>query len=144
MKKSITLVLALVCVLGLVGCATKNEIDTGALPPMLTINGVNYFASTMPIAELPDDYECLGEITEKEANDTGLLGCKYYANKYISSFDEFYLYQECGTPIDENTVDPSQRQWAYVKWVREEFDRTLNETMEETDTESSEEGIYKC
>lgn len=42
--------------------------------------------------------------------------------QYISSFDEFYLYQECGTPIDENTVDPSQRQWAYVKWVREGFD----------------------
>lgn len=39
MKKLITLVLVLVCVSGLVGCATKNEIDTGALPPMLTING---------------------------------------------------------------------------------------------------------
>lgn len=122
MKKYIAFVFALACVLGLFGCATKNETDAGALPPMLTINGENYFANTMPIAELPDNYECLGEITAKEANDTGLQGCKYYANKHISSFDVFYLYQECGTPIDENTVDSTQRQWAYVKWVREGFD----------------------
>ena len=28
-----------------------------------------------------------------------------YAVKEKDSFDDFYLYQECGTPIDENTVD---------------------------------------
>lgn len=123
MIKHIALVLTLVCVLSLFGCTTKSETDAGALPPMLTINGENYFANTMPIAELPDDYACLGEITTAEANDTGLEGCKYYANKYISSFDEFYVYQECGTPIDENTVDNTRRQWAYMKWVREGFDR---------------------
>lgn len=110
--------------LGLVACnQSKNETDAGALPPVLTMNGENYLARTMPIAELSDDFECMGEITADEANDTGLEGCKYYANKYISSFDEFYVYQECGTPIDENTVDSTQRQWAYVKWVREGFER---------------------
>lgn len=123
MKKHIALALALVCVLSLFGCTAKSKVDAGALPPMLTINGENFFANTMPIAELPEGYECLGLITVEEANDTGLEGCKYYANKYISSFDEFYVYQECGTPIDENTVDSIQRQWAYVKWVREGFDR---------------------
>lgn len=123
MKKYITFVLALVCMLTSFGCTSKNETDAGALPPMLTIHGENYFANTMPIDELPEGYECLGEITAEEANDTGLQGCKYYADKRISSFDEFYVYQECGTPIDEKTVDSAQRQWAYVKWVREGFDR---------------------
>lgn len=93
------------------------------LPLMLTINGENYIAEGMPISELPDDFEFMGEITAEEANYSGLDGCNYYANKYISSFDEFYVYQECGTPIDENTIDSTQRQWAYVKWVREGFER---------------------
>lgn len=136
MKKLITLVLAMVCVLGLAGCA-QQKATSGDLPPMLVMNNCNYIAREMPVNELPEDFECMGEITEKEANDTGLQGCQYYANKYISSFDEFYVYQECGTPIDENTLDPEQRQWAYVKWVREGFH------SEETDIESSEEVIVR-
>lgn len=124
MKRLIALILTWVCMLGLVACnQSKDEPTAGGLPPMLTMNGENYLAKTMPIAELPDDFECMGEITADEANDTGLEGCKYYANQYLSSFDEFYVYQECGTPIDENTVDSTQRQWAYVKWVREGFER---------------------
>lgn len=30
---------------------------------------------------------------------------------------DFYLYQECGTPISIDTVDNTQRQMAYVQWV---------------------------
>lgn len=82
-----------------------------------------FFANTMSIDELPEDYEYMGDLTDEEANDTGLAGCKYYANKYISSFDEFYVYQECGTPIGENAAENTQRQWSYVKWVREGFER---------------------
>ena len=39
-----------------------------------------------------------------------------YAIKELDSFPDFYLYQECGTPISEDTVDSSLRQWAYVQW----------------------------
>lgn len=123
MKRCMALILASLCILVLVACnQSSDETDAGALPPMLTMNGENYFAKTMPIAELPDNFEYMGEITSDEANDTGLEGCKYYANKYISSFDTFYVYQECGTPIDKNTLDNTQRQWAYVKWVRKGFE----------------------
>lgn len=127
MKRRFLCILLVMIILTLSGCGvtleSKNEKDAGALPPMITINGVNFFANTMPIAELPDDFEYMGEITAEETNDTGLQGCKYYTNKYINSFDEFYVYQECGTPISENQVDNTQRQWAYVKWVREGFER---------------------
>lgn len=127
MKRLVALVSTLVCVLGLVGCGatlkSKDEAVTGDLPPMLIIGGQYYLENTMPISDLSDDFECMGEITEEEANDTGLQGCKYYANKYLNSFDEFYVYQECGTPVDENTIDSTKRQWAYVKWVREGFER---------------------
>lgn len=123
MNRFLVLLFMLVCMLGLVACdQSRDEPDAGALLPMLTMNGENYFAKTMPIAELPDDFEYMGELTSDEANDTGLEGCKYYTNKYISSFDAFYVYQECGTPIDENTLDSTHCQWAYVKWVREGFE----------------------
>lgn len=136
MKKLIALVLTLTCVFGFVGCVQKKiETDSGALSPMLVKNNEHYIAREMPVSELPKDFEYMGEITEKEANGTGLQGCKYYANKYISSFDEFYVYQECGTPIDENTINPEQRQWAYVKWVREGFH------SEETGSEPSQKVI---
>lgn len=121
MKRQFLCILLTLITIVLVGCGVAT--DAGALPPMITINGVNFFANTMPIAELPDDFEYMGEITAEETNDTGLQGCKYYTNKYINSFDEFYVYQECGTPIGENQVDNTQRQWAYVKWVREGFER---------------------
>lgn len=127
MKKSFLCILLTMIILTLAGCGvvleSKDEKDSGALPPMITINEENFFANTMPIAELPEDFEYMGEITAEETNDIGLQGCKYYTNKYISSFDEFYVYQECGTPIGENQVDNTQRQWAYVKWVREGFER---------------------
>lgn len=125
MRRWMLMVLTVICIFGMSGCGKtadgKGDVASGDLPPMLVMGNCNYIAREMPVSELPENFECMGEITEQEANDTGLQGCKYYANKYISSFDEFYVYQECGTPIDENTVDPEQRQWAYVKWVREGF-----------------------
>ena len=33
-------------------------------------------------------------------------------------FADFYLYQECGTPVSEDTVDNTRLQWAYVRWER--------------------------
>lgn len=122
MKKLKISVIAFVCLFGLVGCVPKNkDVDSEATPQRLVMNNEYYVTSGIPVTELPENYEYMGEITEREANDTDLQGCKYYADKFISSFDEFYVYQECGTPIDENTVDPMQRQWAYMKWEREGF-----------------------
>lgn len=124
MKKRIAFFLILVCVLSLIGCSKiQNETDAGALPPTLIMNGENYYTNTIPVNELPDQFEYMGELTDQEANGTELQGCKYYANRYMNSFDEFYVYQECGTPVDEYQVDSTQRQWAYVKWVRVGFER---------------------
>lgn len=117
MKKLRAFVLMLALVPALVGCGNKPEADTGALPPMITINGYRYVASYMPVDELPNGYAYWGELSEEGANDTGLEGCKIYAVLGKKIFADFYLYQECGTPIDENTLDPEQRQWAYVHWV---------------------------
>lgn len=108
---------ALALALLLAGCGNRPEADTGALPPTITINGYQYVAQYMPVDELPGGYAYLGELSAEDANDTGLEGCKMYAVLEKNSFTDFYLYQECGTPIEENTLDPEQRQWAYVQWV---------------------------
>ena len=54
----------------------------------------------MPVEELPEEYHYLRDLTEKEANDTGLAGCAIYVNPQDEDMSEIYLYQECGTPID--------------------------------------------
>ena len=76
MKKLAVLVLTLICVLGLVGCGStlksKNEADTGALPPMLIMGKQHFFADDMPISELPDDFEYIGEITRSEEHTSEL------------------------------------------------------------------------
>ena len=76
-----------------------------------------YIAPYMPVNELPEGYEYIGDLSEDAASDTGLAGCKMYAVKEKNSLEDFYLYQECGTPVSEDTVDTTQRQWAYVQWV---------------------------
>lgn len=118
MKKLRVFVLVSAFMLSLAGCALPGtDGKAGDLPPVITIDGYNYVAPYMPVDELPDGYAYLGELSEEDANDTGLGGCKMYAVPEKDSFTDFYLYQECGTPIDENTVDLKQRQWAYVQWV---------------------------
>ena len=82
MKKLVALVLTLVCALGLVGwlrsnSKNKDEVVSEDLPPILIMREQYFIAYDMPISELPDDFECMGEITEEEANGTGLQGCKY-------------------------------------------------------------------
>ena len=89
---------------------------------MLIVDGVNYFASGLPVNELPDGFVCMGELTEEEANDTGLQGHLYYADQNSESVDEIYVFQECGTPVGYmNIVDTTKRQWAYVNWATEEL-----------------------
>ena len=90
---------------------------SGDLPPMITLYDRSYGAPYMPVNELPDGYEYIGELTEEQANDTGLAGCGMYAIKERDSISDIYVYQECGTPIDENTLGSTKLQWAYVQWV---------------------------
>ena len=88
--------------------------------PMIDIYGQKYVAPYMPVEKLPEGYTYLGELQKTEANGTGLEGCKMYAVAELNSIPDFYLYQECGTPIDENTIDSTKIQWAYMQWVKAE------------------------
>lgn len=119
MKRLAAFALILVCVFGLASCSSQagcssQESDTR---PMITMYGKNYIAPYMPVDKLPDEYEYIGELSEDAANDTGLAGCKMYVVAEKDSLLDFYLYQECGTPISIDTVDNTQRQMAYVQWV---------------------------
>ncbi len=121
MKRLIALVLMLTFAFTLAGCTSQQaETKTGDTAPTITIYEKNYVAPYMPVDELPDGYTYIGDLSEEDANDTGLAGCKMYVIKELDSLSDFYLYQECGTPIDESTVDTTQLQWAYVQWVLSE------------------------
>ena len=85
--------------------------------PMITLQGKNYVAPDMPVNKLPEEYHYLRDLTEKEAKNTGLEGCAIYVDPQDKEMRTIYLYQECGTPIDEYTLDNTQRQWAYVQWI---------------------------
>ena len=117
---------ALALLLLLTGCSStactseRTEPVTGDTAPIITIYGRNYVAPHMPVDELPKGYSYIGVLSEENANDTGLEGCKMYAEVSKNSFENFYLYQECGTPVNENMVDSTQRQWAYVQWIQTE------------------------
>ena len=121
MKKILPLVLLLAVVLSFSGCGNqvKNKPPYEImLPPMIDIYGQKYTAVDMPVKELPDGYTYLGELTKEEAYTTGLEGCKMFVVAELNSIPDFYLYQECGTPIDESTIDTTKKQWAYVKWIQ--------------------------
>ncbi len=82
------------------------------------MSGQNYVAPYIPVNELPDGYSYLRELTEEQANDTGLAGCKMYAKTVLDSIPDFYVYLQCGTPINENTINSEDIQWAYVQWIK--------------------------
>ena len=85
--------------------------------PMITINSKNYFSPDMPVDELPAEYHYLRDLTAEEASNTKLEGCAIYIDPQDVYMSTIYIYQECGTPINETTVDNTKRQWAYVKWT---------------------------
>ena len=114
MKQIVSLLLSLFLIVAFSGC--HNSVDTGDMPPMIDMYGQKYVAPNMPVNELPQGYTYLGELSKEQANGTGLEGCKMYAVTELNSIPDFYLYQECGTPIDDNTVDSEKIQWAYVQW----------------------------
>ena len=74
------LVLGLAFVFGLTGCsAPESEAASWDTSPMIVIDGGNFLAPSMPVDELPEGYEYIGELSEEAANDTGLAGCSMYA-----------------------------------------------------------------
>ena len=113
MKKRIVFVISTVCALSLVWCgirathhANTEHPYTGA--PKIVLDGQNYLAKELDIVnELPEGYSY--------AN-----GKKYYLPDGAESIEDFYVYQECGTPVSEHLVDSAKRQWAYVKWSLEQ------------------------
>ncbi len=117
MKRFLLICFIATFVFTLVGCTSKSGEPTGDIAPAITLGGWDYYAPYMPVNELPEDYVYAGTLTKEEANDTGLEGCKYYFNYYYDSIPDIYVYQKCGTPIDENTVDSENLQWAYVQWI---------------------------
>ena len=120
MKRIVSVVLLVSCILLLVGCSKEQAEAPNTPAPSIVIYNQHFYAPDMPVSELPEGYEYIGVLTEDAANGTGLEGCKMYAIKEMDSFHDFYLYQECGTPIGNNTVDATKRQWAYVHWQLKE------------------------
>lgn len=120
MKRIVSTILLVTCFLLLVGCSKQQAEEPNETTPSIVIDNQHFYAPNMPVNELPDGYEYIGVLSKDAANGTGLDGCKMYAIKGKDSFLDFYLYQECGTPIGNNTVDTTKQQWAYVHWLLRE------------------------
>ena len=107
--------------------ATSEPTTPNAERPTLLIDGAAYVDTYMPVSSLPYGYQSAGKLTEEQANNTGLEGIEYFVHP--SETEDFYTYQECGTPIDLNTVDSTKRQWAYVRWIKAENDSIENRKL---------------
>lgn len=124
MKRIVSAILLATCILLLAGCSNIQADEpnspvpgnVAAKAPSIVIDNQHFYAPYMPVNELPEGYEYIGVLSEDAANGTGLEGSQMYA-KETDGFRDFYLYQECGTPIGKNTVDTRKRQWAYVQWA---------------------------
>ena len=98
--------------------STETEPNTpNAERPTLIIDGIAYVNPYMPVSMLPYGYQSAGKLTEEQSNNTGLEGIEYFIHP--SKAEDFYTYQECGTPISIDTVDSTKRQWAYVRWIQD-------------------------
>ena len=129
-KRLLWICLGVLCTVILCGCSAApadepllsgrmGEINWD-LPPTLVLNGRQYHAPHMPVSELPDGYKYAGVLSDEAANNTGLNGHDYYVADDSETPLDLYVYQECGTPISEDTVDTTKRQWAYVQWILSE------------------------
>lgn len=87
--------------------------------PKIMLNGDNYFASELHfLEELPEGFKYAGKLTEEEKQYAGIIGDEYYISKDSDTIEYIYVYQECGIRISESEVDSTKRQWAYVKWSK--------------------------
>jgi hypothetical protein len=143
MKRIFALALALGIVLSLVSCSktqpeeeARTEILSDIAPTIL-IGDRKFNAPGMPVNELPEGYDYIGDLSEEAAYNTGLAGTPMYAES-SEDFVDFYLYQECGTPVSEDTVDNTQLQMAYVHWISSDWEEPVQEeeTQEAENTEA--------
>lgn len=117
-----TIAIMIVLMFILTGCDKVQ--DTGVNKsyggaPKIMLNGDNYFASELHfLEELPEGFKYAGKLTEEEKQYTGIIGDEYYISKDSDTIEYIYVYQECGIRISENEVDSTKRQWAYVKWSK--------------------------
>ena len=96
---------------------TEEPSTPNAERPTLIVDGNVYVNPYMPVSYLPYGYQSAGKLTGEQANNTGLEGIEYFIHP--SKAEDFYTYQECGTPISIDTVDSTKRQWAYVRWIQD-------------------------
>ena len=122
MKKMLAFLISILCVISMVGCGSNARGNTSndkpySGAPKIVITGQDYFANEpVIVSELPDGYSYAGELTDQEKEFAYINGAKYYLPMGTESIDDFYVYQECGTPVSEQEIDNTKRQWAYVKW----------------------------
>ena len=122
MKKMLAFLISILCVISMVGCGSnaRGNIRTDkpyAGAPKILLNGQDYFANeAVIVSELPDGYSYAGELTDQEKEFAYINGEKYYLPIGTEAIEDFYVYQECGTPVSEQEIDNTKRQWAYVKW----------------------------
>ena len=108
---------------------TSNETkpsETVDETPYLLFEGVKYYANGVPTQYLPYSYGKAGELTTEQAGNSGLSGIPYYIS---FNNDDLYTYMETGTPVGDNTVDTTKRQFAYVRWIPESMDPILERKL---------------
>ena len=121
----VTLIAILLCAL-LAVCFLTNPktaqeaATTGDLPPMLTFGEARYVAPKKPVTHLPYGYIRAGLVTKEQSGDTNLQGHDYFIHEGDDpdAPEDLYVWQECGTAVAVDLVDSTQRQWAYVRWIR--------------------------
>ena len=124
MKRIISTLMILCLIFSAAACSTSQPDEdekTYDRAPVIVINGNEYFADIASIVnELPDGYGYGGKLTEEQIKYAYINGTEYYFDKHRENLYDFYVYQECGTPVDDENVDNTKRQWAYVRWSLKE------------------------
>lgn len=124
MKRILTVALGITMTFLLAGCSAEKPVpDPTSDPSMQTVNRVviapfddrrtfidDDTEQPEPVAELPEGYGYIADLSEDQAVDSGLAGCKVYADLRLdlSEREDAYLYQ----PVGE-----SGEEWAYVRYV---------------------------
>lgn len=122
MKKIVSVMLAF-ALMALTGCSRPGHSNAEDrenfydMPPRILLDGLSYYDTELCIVNtLPKGYVYAGKLSEKEKEEAGFEGVDYYVKEGETPPRDIYVYMECGTPVSENEVDTTQRQWAYVKW----------------------------
>ena len=114
------LVAVLVCIAAAVCFLTNppkaEEQVNWAERPMLKMDGEIYVDPYKSESRLPYGYALAGTLSTEQAYNTGMEGLDYYTNPDYP--DDFYVYQECGTPVAIDEEDNTQRRWAFRRWIK--------------------------